>query len=109
MADIKESDWKLFTKIKGEAIEQFCKNAFSEFKNIVEDESKHIHDRYLEHFKAVRNRDKQMSRLFDGHSRSKAWLQMLSIRSEGLANEKLLCQLSEEFVEQTDPKRIKDY
>jgi hypothetical protein len=106
MANIRESDWKLFTKIKDEAIDQFCTKAFFEFKKILEDESKPIHDRYIEHFKAVRNMDKHMSQLFDGHSRSKAWLQMLYIRREGIANENLLSQLSDEFIEHTDSKRI---
>lgn len=106
MADIRESDWKLFTKIKNDAIEQFCKKSFFEFKEILEDESKPAHERYLQHFKAVKNKDKKMSQLFDGHSRSKAWLQMLLVRREGLANENLLSQLSDEFFEKTDPNRI---
>lgn len=105
MADIKESDWKVFTKIKDDAIEQFCVRSFSEYKEILEDESKSIHERYLLHYKAVRNKDKQMAQLFDGHSRSKAWLQLLSIRRAGLANESLLSQLSAEWFERTDPKR----
>ena len=109
MADLRESDWKLFTKIKDDAIEQFCEKSFSEFREILEDESKTVHERYLQHFKAVINKDKQMSLVFDGHSRSKAWLQMLFIRRAGLANENLLSQLSDEFVEQTDPKRSQLY
>ncbi len=48
-----------------------------------------------------------MSLLFDGHSRSKAWLQLLAIRGEMLADESLVAKLSEEFRNQTDPiKRV---
>ena len=46
-----------------------------------------------------------MALIFDGHSRSKEHLQLLAIRSEGLADETLLSNLSEEFFQQTDPKR----
>ncbi len=66
---MKESDWKIFKKIK-------------------------------------ENRDKQMALIFDGHSRSKAHLQLLAMRGEGLVDEELLSQLSEEFIEQTDPARL---
>jgi len=46
-----------------------------------------------------------MQLLFDGHSRSKALIQLLAIRSAGLADEKLLNKLSAEFWEATDPDR----
>jgi len=54
----------------------------------------------------VVNRDKQMALLFDGHSRSKASLQLLAIRGEGLADEDLLKKLSDDFLQQTDPSRV---
>ncbi|MDC0598467.1 hypothetical protein OAP18_01290 [Gammaproteobacteria bacterium] len=104
MSDIKESDWKTFNKIKDLAIETFCENAFSEYREIMENESEHIHNRYLHHYKLVQNRNKQMALFFDGHSRSKASLQLLAIRGEGLANKELLSQLSEEFLKNTDPE-----
>jgi len=47
-----------------------------------------------------------MSLIFDGHSRSKATLQLLAIRGEGLADQELLKKLSKEFLEATDPKRV---
>lgn len=72
MADITESDWKIFVKIKDIAIERFCENAFIEYKNILEDDSQNIHDRYLSHYKVVHATNKKMGSIFDGHSRSKA-------------------------------------
>jgi len=45
-----------------------------------------------------------MELLFDYQSRSKAVMQLIAIRGEGLANETLLNQLSEEFLHATDPK-----
>lgn len=100
-----ESDWKVFKKIKEKAIVKYCSRCFAEFKDVINDESKDIHERYLLNYRLVESRDKQMSVIFDGHSRSKAWLQLLAIRAEGLADESLLLKLSDEFRERTDPVR----
>ena len=104
---MKESDWKLFREIKENAIEQFCRVALSEFGEIINNEDQSTHERYLYLYKIVDNTNRKMSLLFDGHSRSKAWLQLLAIRGEGLANERLVSELSEEFQQQTDPSRAK--
>lgn len=101
---MKESDWKVFKEIKDKAIERFCEIALDEFREAMDDEGEHIHNRYLLNYKLVKNRNKQMSLIFDGHSRSKAPLQLLAIRGEGLADEELVAKLSEEFREQTNPK-----
>jgi hypothetical protein len=103
---MKESDWKKFKIIKEKALEKFCRIALDEFREAMDDESNHIHNRYLLNYKLVQNRDKQMSLLFEGHSRSKAWLQLIAIRGEGLADEELVAELSDEFREKTDPGRI---
>lgn len=99
-----ESDWKIFKKIKDKAIEIFCEQSLAEFRQAMDDEKNHIHNRYLLNYQLVRNRDKQMALLFDGHSRSKASLQLLAIRSEGLADEELISKLSDGFRRVTDPK-----
>lgn len=102
---MKESDWKVFVEIKDKAIETFCELALNEFREAMEKENEHIHNRYLLNYELVKNRNKQMSLLFDDHSRSKAWLQLLAIRGEGLADDKLVEKLSVEFRKQTDPKQ----
>jgi hypothetical protein len=101
---MKESDWKIFKKIKDKALDLFCEKALSEFREVINNDNEPLHDRYLRLYEHVMTRDKRMSILFDGHSRSHAWLQLLAIRSEGLADEVLLKELSAEFLEQTDPK-----
>jgi hypothetical protein len=103
---MKESDWKIFKEIKQNAIYKFCDLALSEFDDVIKDKSENSHERYTLLYKLIENRDKQMALLFDGHSRSKAHLQLLAIRAEGLADEALLNDLSEEFRLQTDPKRV---
>lgn len=106
MNTIKESDWRVFKAIKEEALDSFCEERLSEYEAIIKDNSQTAHERYLNLFKLSKARDKEMAWLFDGHSRSKAFLQLLAIRSEGLANQDLVERLSEELRSQTDPKRF---
>jgi len=103
---MKESDWKIFKEIKEKAIEQFCTQALNEFGEVIDDEKEHVHNRYLLLYKLVQNTNKRMALIFDGHSRSKATMQLVAIRGEGLADEQLLSKLTDEFLEHTDPKRF---
>ena len=101
---MKELDWKVFTDIKDKAIEKYCTLALEESKEVISDQKEHVHNRYLLLYKLLQKRNKQMSLLFDGHSRSKAWIQLIAIRNEGLADEALLSKLSDEFRNETDPE-----
>jgi len=102
---MKESDWKVFTVLKDKAIEKYCTLALEESQEVISDNKEHVHNRYLYLYKLLQNSNKKMSLLFDGHSRSKAWIQLIAIRSEGLADEELLSKLSDEMLEETDPKK----
>jgi hypothetical protein len=101
---MKESDWKKFKQIKERAIELFCDRALDEFEEVITNNKEHPHDRYLLLYKLVQNRDKQMQLLFDGHSRSKAPLQLLAMRGEDLVEKKQLDKLSRELLQATDPE-----
>ena len=107
MADIKESDWKVFKRIKENAIDRFCKKCLSEYAEIISDDTKGNHEKYLYLYRIVENYDKQMEVIFgDRTSRSKAFLQLLAIRGEGLATKEEISELSEEFQKRTDPSRV---
>jgi hypothetical protein len=103
---MKESDWNIFKQIKENAIELFCNNALSEYEEVLKEKNEKSQETYTYLYRLVVNRDKKMALLFDGHSRSKAPLQLLAIRGEGLADETLLGKLSDEFLQQTDPARV---
>ncbi len=107
MANIKESDWKIFKKIKEEAINQYCENCLSEYADIIAGSSKSVHEKYLYLYRIVENNNKKMDLIFgDRTSRSKAFLQLLAMRGESLANQELVSQLSPEFQEMTSPERV---
>ena len=106
MRNMKESDWKIFKKIKADALEKFCQNAIDEFKSSLSDSTKINYEKYLHHYKLVNNTDKKIALLFDGHSRSKAPMQLMAIRREGLVDIEIVQKLSEEFQELTNPEKF---
>ncbi|MBU3006007.1 hypothetical protein [Paraglaciecola arctica] len=103
---MKESDWKKFKQIKELALEKYCSSVLSECKEVVLNEQQHSHERYLYLYNMLQNRNEHMALMFDGHSRSKAWLQLIALRREGLTDEALVEELSEEFREKTDPTKL---
>ena len=102
---MKESDWKVFKEIKSKAIDKFCADALNEYREKMDVDGVSNHEKYLLNYKLVQDRNEEMIYLFDFHSRSKAAMQLLAIRSEGLADEKLIEELSDEFRKNTDPKK----
>lgn len=103
---MKESDWKIFKQIKDVAIEKYCARVLDEARDIILDSKESSHEAYLYLYKTLQNRDSHLAMMFDGHSRSKAWLQLIAIRKEGLAEQPLLDKLSEEFRAKTDPTKL---
>lgn len=101
---MKESDWKLFKKVKEIALERFCAEAMSDFEEAVQKEDTSNHEKYLNLYKLVENADKRMSLLFDGHSRSRAQLQLTLFRSEGLVENHGLEGMSDELLKATEPR-----
>ena len=101
---MKESDWKVFVKIKEKALETYCLSVLNESEHIINDKGKSAHERYLALYKEINDSDKTIARIFNGHSRSNAWLQLLAMRKENLADKDMLAKLSEEFLKETAPQ-----
>jgi hypothetical protein len=102
---MQESDWRIFKRIKELALERFCAAAMSDFEEAIQKDDLSNHARYLYLYKLVENADKRLSQLFDGHSRSKAALQLTLIRSEGLVENHELEGMSEELLKSTEPRK----
>ncbi|HYW75602.1 MAG TPA: hypothetical protein VFA48_03130 [Gammaproteobacteria bacterium] len=100
---ISESDWKKFKKIKESALERFCGGAMDECQEVLANRDASNHARYLYLYKLVVNYDKRIASLFNDHSRSKAMIQLMLLRQEGLVTNDELETLSEEFRKSTEP------
>jgi hypothetical protein len=94
--DIKESDWKILRRVHALALERFSARVLAEVERIVEDGARTHHERYLDIYKLMEQRDRQMSLLFDDPRRSQALAMLARIRSEGLLTEDEFSSLSAE-------------
>jgi hypothetical protein len=98
MRDIKESDWKVFKRLREVALERFCERVLGEIARISSDGAKSRHERYVAIYRLVRRRDKEINPIFDYLRRSTAVQQICSIRSHDLMTEVELRQFSPELV-----------
>jgi len=93
---IKESDWKLFKKLQPLALERYCERVMADVDQIINNTGRDSHERYIEMYKIVRDRDKKLAQMFDAFSRSKALFQLVMYYDNNLLDDEELAQLSDE-------------
>lgn len=92
----KETDWKRLRQLHPVALERLCQRILAEVEEINNDGAKSYHQRYLDVFGVIRERDKDIARTFDNPRRSAALLQLAALRSQGLLTDDEFLQFSEE-------------
>jgi hypothetical protein len=65
-----ESDWKLFRNLRELALERFSRNILDEIAAASAVDAKSHHQRYLDVFRLVDERNEQMAAAFDNPRRS---------------------------------------
>jgi hypothetical protein len=94
MREIKETDWKVLRRVHPLAVERFCERVLAEVERVLRDSTRSCHERYLEIFKIIGERDREIARLFNETRRSRALTMLAQIRSEGLLTEEEFSCLS---------------
>jgi hypothetical protein len=94
--EIKESDWKLFSRLHPVALERFCKQVIEEICEATSNCTADYHKHYLEVFSLIIDRNQQMARAFDDVRRSTAIILLTNIREGGLLTDEEFSQFSEE-------------
>jgi len=93
MKPIGERDWKRFVVLKERALERYCRTTLSDVAGLCAqlpgtggDQAlgPSAHERFRDVYWLVRERNRQIARAFDGHSRSRAPLQFLALVEMGL-------------------------
>ena len=79
-----ESDWKIFRELREVALERFCKRVLEELEPLRLDTSRSHHERYLDVFRLLQNRDEELAHAFDDPRRSKMIVQLAAIYAYGL-------------------------
>jgi hypothetical protein len=95
---IAESDWKLFRQLHPVALERFCQQILNEIERVNADDSLSFHQRYLDIYKIIDRRDKELTETFNDLRRSTALMQIVSIYGRGLLTETELSDFSQEVV-----------
>jgi len=95
---IAESDWRLFRKLHPVALERFCAQILNEIETVNADEGKSSHQRYLDIYKIIERRDKELEETFNDTRRSTALMQIASIYGRGLFTDTELLGFSNEVV-----------
>jgi ABC-type transport system involved in cytochrome c biogenesis ATPase subunit len=93
---MKESDWKLFRKLRELALERFSRNILDEIGAASLLDAKSYHQRYLDVFKLVDERNEQMAAAFNNPRRSTAIGQLALMVASGWITDEEFRQFSEE-------------
>ena len=92
--EIKESDWKLFRRLHEVALERFCQRVIAEINQATSNCAGDYHKRYLEVYRLIRERDKEMALAFNDMRRSTAFFLLANIRGSDLLTDEEFSQFS---------------
>jgi hypothetical protein len=93
---IAEAEWKVLRRLHPLALERFCERVLAEIEQVTQNRTQGAHQRYLDIFKIVERRDRDIARLFNDPRRSQALTMLTGIRSEGLLTDDEFSALSPE-------------
>ena len=96
MQEIKDPDWKVLRRVHQLALERFCERVLAEIDRVSRDGTKGHHARYLQIFRIIQQRDREIAHLFDNPRRSHGLTMLAQIRSQGLLTEDEFSSLSPE-------------
>jgi hypothetical protein len=93
---IAEADWKVLRRIHPLALERYCEDVLAEIERATHNSAQSTHQRYLDIFKIIERRDREMSRIFNDRKRSNALTMLAGMRAAGLLSEDEFSSLSPE-------------
>jgi hypothetical protein len=91
---IAEPDWKVLRRLHPLALERFCERVLAEVDQVMQNRPQSAHQRYLDIFRIIEQRDRDIARLFNDPRRSRALTILAGIRSEGLLTDAEFSALS---------------
>ena len=93
---IAETDWKVLRRVHPLALERYCEVVLAEIERAAHNGAQSPHQRYLDIFKIVERRDREMASLFNDPRRSTALTMLARIRAAGFLTEDEFCRLTPE-------------
>lgn len=83
MRAIAEADWKVLRRLHPLALERFCERVLAEIEQVTQDRTRSAHQRYVDVFRIVERRDRDVARLFDDLRRSQALTMLIGFARKG--------------------------
>jgi len=90
-----EGDWKRWRELSRKALERYCRETLEGAAKFASGDG-NAHARYLELFRYIRERDKEIDRIFSDHRRSNAYLKIAMAVTAGVVSHEELGGFSEE-------------
>ncbi len=82
--DFPESDWKVFRELREVTLDRFCRRVLDEIEPLRLDPSRSHHERYLDVFAFLRERDEELAFAFNDPRRSQMIVQLAAMHAYGL-------------------------
>ena len=95
-ADFPESDWRRFKEVHKRLLERYSASILQEIAAVSLGGQGTAHDRYLQAYKLINERNEEMARTFDDFRRSTACMQLVMMRRLGLLTDQDLSGFSEQ-------------
>ena len=96
LVNITESDWRAFKKVRERALQRFSQRVLDDCLRICQENGATAHERYLNLYRLLQDRDQEMARTFDDPRRSTAKLCLLLMRRQGLVTDEEMAEFSPE-------------
>jgi hypothetical protein len=93
---IPESDWKLFRELQPVALDRYCQKVLHDLEQIAADTGRTPHQRYLDIYKLIERKDRELARAFNDMRRSTAFIQLAIIQSYGVLTDEEIARFSSE-------------
>jgi hypothetical protein len=93
---ISEADWKVLRRVHPLALERYCEEVLAEIERVTHNSAQSPHQRYLDIFKIIERRDREIASIFNDPKRSNAVTMVARIRAAGMLTEDEFSSLSPE-------------
>lgn len=93
---IAEADWKVLRRVHRLALERYCERVLAEIEHVTHNSAQISHQRYLDIFKIIEQRNREMAGIFDNPKRSNALTMLARMRSDGLLTDDEFSSLGQE-------------
>jgi hypothetical protein len=100
--EMREKDWKIFRELHDITLDRFCDRVLSEVTEITSDRTRGSHERYLQLFKRLRERDDELATVFATFRRSQALTGLAAMRVRNLVTDEEYSRFSDETREKID-------